>query len=111
MPTQEGRRRHHGPLPAPLRKQTSKRSDEGTIGRSKLRTLMLVSQDRELVPQHQEFHVLCELGPPIPNEQPQNSSERKYAKEKSIDRYSQASKRRTCHPSRRFSGTPLGGFW
>jgi hypothetical protein len=64
-------------MPTPVREQTSKRSDEGTIGRSKLRTLMLASQDRELVPQHQEFHVLGELGPPIPNEQPQNSSERK----------------------------------
>src|SRR5437867_224174 len=62
---------------APVRKQTSERSDEGTIGRPKLRTLMLASQDRELVPQYQEFHVLGELGPPIPNEQPQNSSERK----------------------------------
>lgn len=36
---------------------------------------MLASQDRELVPQHQEFHVLSELGPPIPNEQPQNARE------------------------------------
>ena len=33
---------------------------------------MLASQNRELVPQYQEFHVLGELGPPIPNEQPQN---------------------------------------
>jgi hypothetical protein len=57
MPAQERRRRHHESLSAPVRKQTSERSDEGTIGRPKLRTLMLASQNRELVPQHQEFHV------------------------------------------------------
>jgi hypothetical protein len=37
---------------APVWKQTSKRSDQGTIGRPKLRTLMLASQHRQLVPQH-----------------------------------------------------------
>jgi len=60
-------------VPAPVRKQTSKRSDEGTIGRPQLRTLMLASEDRELVPQQHEFEVFRELGPPIPNEQLENS--------------------------------------
>jgi hypothetical protein len=64
-------------ISAPVRKQTSKRSDEGTIGRPQLRTLMLASQDRELVPQQHEFDVFRELGPPTPNEQLQNSRERK----------------------------------
>jgi hypothetical protein len=58
MPTQERRRCHHESLSTPLREQTSKRSDEGTIGRPKLRPLMLASQHRELVSQHQEFDVL-----------------------------------------------------
>lgn len=75
MPTQERRRCHHKSPSAPLRKQTSKRSDEGTIGRPKLWSLMLASQHRELVSQHQEFDVFGELGPSIPNEQPQNSRE------------------------------------
>src|SRR5947209_2125944 len=43
MPTQERRRCHHESLSTPLREQTSKRSDEGTIGRPKLRPLMLAS--------------------------------------------------------------------
>jgi hypothetical protein len=77
MPTQERRRRHHEPVSAPARKQTSKRSDEGTIRRPQLRTLMLASQDRELVPQQHEFDVFRELGPPTPNEQLENSRERK----------------------------------
>jgi hypothetical protein len=64
-------------MPAPEREQTSKRSDERAIGGSKPRTLMLASQDRELVPQHDEFDVLGELGPSTPNEQPQNSREGK----------------------------------
>ncbi len=57
-------------MPAPARKQTSKRSDERTIGQAKLRTLMLASQHRELVPHHHKFDVLGERGPPTPNEQP-----------------------------------------
>jgi CTP:molybdopterin cytidylyltransferase MocA len=36
---------------------------------------MLTGQDRQLVPQHDEFQVLGELGLPTPNEQPQNSRE------------------------------------
>jgi len=56
------------PMPAPVWKQTSKRSDQGTISRSKLRTLLLASQHRQLVPQHHQFQVLGELGPPTPNE-------------------------------------------
>ena len=62
-------------MPAPVREQLSKRSDQGTIGGPKLGTLMLASQDRELVPQQHEFHVLGEVGLPPPNEQPQQSSE------------------------------------
>jgi len=37
-------------MPTLVREQTSKRSDQGTIGGPKLRTLMLASQDRELMP-------------------------------------------------------------
>jgi hypothetical protein len=77
MPTQQRRRRHHQPLPAPVWKQSRKRSDECTIGGPKARTLLLASQDRELVPQQHEFHILGELGPSVPNDQPQNSGEGK----------------------------------
>jgi hypothetical protein len=54
-------------------KKPSKRSDQGTIGRPKLRALMLANQH---VPQQHQFHVLGELSPPAPNEQPQNNRER-----------------------------------
>lgn len=77
MPTQQRRWRDHEPVPAPVREQSSERSDERTIGRPKPRTLMLTSQNRELVPQQHQFHVFCELGSTTANEQPQNSSERK----------------------------------
>jgi hypothetical protein len=55
-------------MPARLRKQTSKRSDEGTIGWPQCRTLLLASQDRELVAQQHDFDVVGELGPPTSNE-------------------------------------------
>jgi hypothetical protein len=52
-------------------------SEEGTIGRAKLRAFMLASQDRELVSQHHQLDVLGEFSLPTPNEQPQNRRERK----------------------------------
>jgi hypothetical protein len=70
MPAQQRRRRHQEPLPAPVRKQSSKRSDERTIGRAKPRTLLLTSQNRELVPQQHQLDVLGELGSSTANEQP-----------------------------------------
>jgi hypothetical protein len=57
-------------VPAPVREQSSKRGDERTVGGAKPRSPLLTSQDRELVPQHHEFHVLGEIGPSTPNEQP-----------------------------------------
>jgi hypothetical protein len=75
MPPQQRCWRHYECAPTPVREQTSKRSDQGTVGRPKLRTLMLASQDRKLVPQEYEFHVLGDVGPPPSNEQPQQSSE------------------------------------
>src|SRR6266545_3587380 len=77
MPTQQRGRCHHEPMPAPMRKQTSKRSDKRTVGGPKLRRLMLARQDRQLVAQQHEFHVLGELGPSTPNKQLQDSSEGK----------------------------------
>jgi hypothetical protein len=55
--------------------QSRKRNDKRTIGGPKVRTLLLASQDRDLVPQRHEFHVLGELGPSISNDQPQDSGE------------------------------------
>jgi hypothetical protein len=72
MPAQQRRRRHHESVP--VREQSSKRGDERTIGGPKPRTLPLTSQQRELVPQQHQFHVLGELDSPTTNEQPQNSS-------------------------------------
>jgi hypothetical protein len=60
-----------------VREQSSKRSDERTIGGPKPRALMLTSQNRELVPQQRQLHVLGELGSPTANEQPQNGSKGK----------------------------------
>jgi hypothetical protein len=75
MPPHQRCWRHYECAPTPVREQTSKRSDQGTVGRPKLRTLMLASQDRNLVPKQHEFHVLGEVGLPPSNEQPQQSSE------------------------------------
>jgi hypothetical protein len=68
---------------------------------------MLASQDRELVPQHDEFDVLGELGPSTPNEQPQNSREGKVG---------EGEEHRPIlpglgTPSRLTVLAPSGGFW
>jgi hypothetical protein len=55
-----------------VREQSSRRSDERTIGGAKPRTPLLTSQNRELVPQEHELHVLGELGSTAADEQPQN---------------------------------------
>lgn len=73
MPAKQRRRRHDESMPAPVRKQPSKRRDQGTIGRPQLRTLMLASQDRQLMAQQHEFAVFSELGPSSSNEQPQTA--------------------------------------
>jgi hypothetical protein len=77
MPAQQRRWRHHESMLAPVREQSSERSDERTIGGSKPRALMLTSQNRELVAQQHQLHVLGELGSPTANEQPQDSSKGK----------------------------------
>jgi hypothetical protein len=64
-------------MPAPVREQTSKRSNKRTIGWPKPRTLLRASQHRQLVSQQHELDLLGELGPSTPNEQPQNGSEGK----------------------------------
>ncbi len=46
----------------------------------KPRTLLLTSQNRELVPQQHQFHVLGEFGSPAADEQPQNGREGKVRK-------------------------------
>ncbi len=51
--------------------------------------LMLPSQYRLLVPQHQQFDVLGEFGLPTPSQQRQNSRERSVGKESNIGRCSQ----------------------
>jgi hypothetical protein len=80
MPAQQRRRCYHEPVPAPGREQSSKRSDKCTIGGLKPRTLLLTSQNRELVPQQHQFHVLGEFGSPAADEQPQNGREGKVRK-------------------------------
>jgi hypothetical protein len=55
--------------------QSRKRPDKRPIGRAKPRSLMLTSQNRELVPQQHQLHVLGELGPTAADEQPQNGGE------------------------------------
>jgi hypothetical protein len=77
MPAQERRWWYHEPVSTSMREQSSKRSDERPIGGSKPRASMLTSQNRELVPQQHQFHVLGELGSAAANEQPQNSSKGK----------------------------------
>jgi hypothetical protein len=58
-----------------VREQSSKCGDERTIGGSKLRALTLTSQNRELVPQEHQLHVLGELSPATADKQPQDSGE------------------------------------
>jgi hypothetical protein len=90
MPAQQRRRRHHEPVPASVREQSRKRRDERAAGGAKPRSPLLTSQNRELVPQQHQFHVLGELGPTAADERPQNSCKGKQAKERSIERSSQA---------------------
>jgi hypothetical protein len=95
-------------MPATVREQPRKRRDEGTVGAPQPPTLMLASQDPELVPQQHEFHVLGELGPSTPNEQPHNSGEGKV---------SEGEEHRPILPARANAPTGLGalaqisGFW
>jgi hypothetical protein len=77
MPALQRRWCYDESVSAPVREQSCKRSDERTIGGPKPRTLMLTSQNRELVPQQHQLHVLGELGAPTANEQPQNGSKGK----------------------------------
>jgi len=62
---------------APVREQSRKRGDERAIDRSKPRTRLLTSENRELVPQQHQLHVLGELSLAAANEQPQSSSKGK----------------------------------
>jgi mannose-6-phosphate isomerase-like protein (cupin superfamily) len=64
-------------VPAPVREQSRERGDERTIGGAKPRALLLASENRELVSQEHQFHVLGELGSSIADEQPQNSGKGK----------------------------------
>jgi hypothetical protein len=57
-------------MTTPMREQTSKRSNKRMIRGPKPRTPLLASQHRQLVPQQHKLHVLGELGPSTPNEQP-----------------------------------------
>jgi hypothetical protein len=72
MPAQQRRRCDHEPMPTPAREQPRKRSDERTVGGAEPRSLLLTSQNRELVPQQHQLHILGELGPATADEQPQN---------------------------------------
>jgi hypothetical protein len=71
MPAQQRRRRHHKTVPAPVWEQPRERRDERTVGGAKPRSLLLTSQNRELVPQQHELHVLVELSPTAADQQPQ----------------------------------------
>src|SRR5206468_5542589 len=73
-PAQHRRWCYQESVSAPVREQSSKRSDERTIGGPQPRTLMLASQNRELVAQQHQLNVLGELGSPTANEQPQDGS-------------------------------------
>jgi len=55
----------------------SKHSDQRAISGPKPRARVLTSQNRNLVAQQHQLHVLGELGSPTANEQPQNGSKGK----------------------------------
>jgi hypothetical protein len=80
MQAQKRRRWHNEPVPPPVREQSRKRRDERPISRAKPRSLLPTSQNRELVPQQHQLHVLGELGPTAADEQPQNCGEGKVGK-------------------------------
>jgi hypothetical protein len=75
MPTQKCLRRHDQAMAAPLRQQTSKRGEEGTIGRPQRGAAGLTAEHDELMPQDEQFDVFGELAAPAPDKQPQNSRE------------------------------------
>jgi hypothetical protein len=72
MPAQQCRGCHHESIPPPTREQSRQRGDERPIGRAKPRALLLTRQNRELMPQQHQFHILGELGPTAADEQAQN---------------------------------------
>jgi len=75
VPAQQRRGRHDETVPTPGRKETSQRSDEGTIRWAQPWTRLLARQHCQLVTEQDEFDVFGELGTPTSNEQPQNSRE------------------------------------
>jgi hypothetical protein len=77
-------------VPAVVREQLRERSDERAVGGSKRRSRLLTSQNRELVPQQHQLHILGELGSATADEQPQSSGKGKVGEGKSIERSSQA---------------------
>jgi hypothetical protein len=77
VPTQQRRRRYHKSVSAPVWEQSRERGDQRPIGGSKPWTLLLASQNGELVSKEHQFHVLGELGSPTADEQPQNRSKGK----------------------------------
>jgi hypothetical protein len=75
MPTQKRLRRHDQPVPAPLRKHTGERGEEGTIGRLQRGALFLPSEHGELMSQHEQLDVFGDLAAPASDKQPQHSRE------------------------------------
>src|SRR6266511_2201126 len=80
VPAQQRRGRHDETVPTPGRKETSQRSDEGTIRWAQPWTRLLAPT--LLVTEQDEFDVFGELGTPTSNEQPQNSRESMQGKRK-----------------------------
>ena len=58
VPGEQGARRHDPIGPKTLGQQSRQRGDHGTVGPVRLRAADLTAQDRKLVPQHQDFHIL-----------------------------------------------------
>jgi hypothetical protein len=76
VPAQQRLRRHDQPVPAPRREDSGERREKGTVCRSERGARLLPREHKQLMPQHEQFDVLCELAATAPDKQPQQSRER-----------------------------------
>jgi hypothetical protein len=76
VPAQQRLRRHDQAIPAPPRQHSDERRQEGTVRRSERGTRLLPREYQQLMPQHEQFDVFCELAATASDKRPQESRER-----------------------------------
>src|SRR5439155_18051929 len=70
VPAQQRLWRHDQAVPAPRREDSDERREEGTVCRSERGARLLPREHQQLMPQHEQFDVLCELAATASEKQP-----------------------------------------